>query len=68
MQAIGLHPVLHPTTDTPGALRRVARVGRVLPAGVWQTRVSAMRLSSNERQRAHQLRGACATARPRAPA
>ena len=67
MQVIGLDRVL-PTailaTRTP---RSLTRVGRVISVGVWQTRVSAMRLSSNKRQRSHQFRGACATACPCAP-
>jgi hypothetical protein len=67
MRVIGLDPVLHTTVRATGAPRFVARVGRVISVGVWQTRVSAMRLSSNERQRSHQLRGARATACPCAP-
>jgi hypothetical protein len=67
MQVIGLHPLLHTTIRAIGSPRFVARAGRVIPVGVWQTRVSAMRLSSSKRQRSHQFRGARATACPCAP-
>ena len=46
MRVIGLYAVLHTTIRTTCAPRCVARSGRVISVGVWQTRVSAMRLSS----------------------
>jgi hypothetical protein len=67
MQVIGLDRVLPTAIVATRTPRKLARVGRVIPAGVWRTRVSAMRLSSNKRQRSHQFRGARALACPRAP-
>ena len=46
MRVIALYPVPHTTSRTTCAPCRVARIGRVISVGVWQTRVSAMRLSS----------------------
>ena len=46
MRVIALYPVPHTTIRTTCAPRCVARIGRVISVGVWQTRVSAMRLSS----------------------
>jgi hypothetical protein len=48
MRVIALYPVPHTTIRMTCAPRRVARMGRVISVGVWQTRVSAMRLSSHD--------------------
>lgn len=48
MRVIALYPVPHTTVRMTCAPRRVARMGRVISVGVWQTRVSAMRLSSHD--------------------